>query len=168
MGGALPPLFFMKKIVILTLFILSSLTQLYAGTSGSLSVSGIITVINDLSTSPYSKATDLNITSGETGTLIADIVELSNNPDGYNIQLTSQNAGKLINTSNTSYQVSYQLSYNNGSYINLSTTPVTAKSIYFLNQKTSSVSPVKIKFSGLSSASSGSYEDVITLSIVAN
>lgn len=154
--------------MILTLFIFSSLTQLYAGTSGSLSLSGIITVINDLSTSPYYKATNLNITTGEAGTLIADIVELSNNPDGYNIQLTSQNTGKLINTSNTTYQVSYQISYNNGSYINLNSAPTTAKTIYFLNQKTSSVSPIKIKFSGLSNASSGSYEDVITLSIVAN
>lgn len=158
----------MKKIMILTIFCLCSLTQLYAGTSGSLSVSGIITVVNDLSVSPYSKATDLNITTGETGTLIADIVELSNNPDGYSIQLTSQNAGKLINSSSTTYQLSYQLSYNNGSYITPGASPTSAKTIYFLNQKTSSVSPIKIKFSGLTNASSGSYEDVITLSIVAN
>lgn len=157
----------MKKIL-LTTFMLLSFAQVFAATSGSLSVTGIIAVVNDISVSPYSQATNLNILGGESATLVADIAELSNNPDGYSIQLTSSNNGKLINSTNSIYQVSYQISYDNGGYLVPSNTPSTVKTIYFLNQKTSDVSPVKIKFSPYTGAGSGSYEDSITLSIVAN
>lgn len=157
----------MKKIL-LTTFMLLSFAQGFAATSGSLSVTGMIAVVNDISISPYSQATNLNILGGESGTLVADIAELSNNPDGYTIQLTSTNNGKLINTTNSLYQVSYQISYDGGTYLTPTNSPSTVKNVYFLNQKTSDVSPVKIKFSPYTSAGSGSYEDSITLSIVAN
>lgn len=158
----------MKKILTLITLLLLSSPQLFAAASGSLSITGIIAVVNDISVSAYSEASNLNIVGGENGTSVADINELSNNPDGYSIQVTSQNSGKLINTTNSSYQVSYQVSYNNGAYFTPSNSPTTAKTVYFLPQKTTAVSSVKIKFPAYNNAGSGSYEDAITLSIVAN
>lgn len=157
----------MKKIL-LTTFMFFIFAPGFAATSGSLSVTGMIAVVNDLSVSSYSEATNLDIIGGENGTLVADISELSNNPDGYTIQLTSTNNGKLINTTNSIYQVSYQISYDNGAYLSPINTPNTVKNVYFLNQKTTDVSPIKIRFSPYVNAGSGSYEDSITLSIVAN
>lgn len=158
----------MKKIMLLITFLLYPLTQLYAGTSGSLSISGFIAVVNDISVSANSQASNLDILNGENGTYVADINELSNNPDGYSIQVSSQNSGKLVNTTNSTYQVSYQLSYNNSAYFSPSTYPLTAKTIYFLSEKTNAISTVKIKFPANKNAGNGNYEDVVTLSIVAN
>lgn len=156
----------MKKKLVFIISLLSPLLPLQAVTNGSLNLKGIIAVINDLSISPYSKATNLDIVSGESGTVMAEVIEQSNNPDGYSIQVSSRNAGRLINTSSTNEQIFYQISYNNGSYFTPNASAITTKAVFSLSQKTSSVNSLKIKFSGLSNAESGSYEDIMTLSIV--
>ena len=82
-----------------------------ADTSATLFLEGYIETITELYIDPViGAATTLNIVGGETARNIASVTETSNNPDGYEILMASENAGLLTHTngtSNTAYSISY-------------------------------------------------------------
>jgi hypothetical protein len=139
-----------------------------ASTNGVLRLTSHVPIVNELSISPNSQAVNLNIAKGEVGTVIADVLETSNNPQGYSVQISSKNAGKLINSNFIKRYVRYKLSYHNKKYFTPTSTLFSAKSISSLPKKISTISSVRIKFAGVPTALSGNYEDVLTLSIISN
>ena len=82
-----------------------------ADTSATLFLEGYIETITELYIDPViGAATTLNIVGGETARNIAAVTETSNNPDGYEILMASENAGLLTHTngtSNTAYSIAY-------------------------------------------------------------
>jgi hypothetical protein len=139
-----------------------------ANNSGSLLLRGTIPTVCSIAISPDSNAINLNLSSGETGTKVGVVTETCNDPLGYIIQVSSLNAGKLQHSSIPAQFVSYQLSYNNGSYVAPTGSAVTVKTISSLTQMTVNSSDVKITLPASPNLLSGIYSDTVTISIVAN
>jgi len=139
-----------------------------ASTTGVLRLSSHVPIVNELSISSNSQALNLDIAKGEVGTVIADVLETSNDPQGYSVQISSKNAGKLIHSNFAKRSIRYKLSYHHKKYFSPKSTLFSAKSISSLPQKLSTISSLRIKFAGAPTAISGNYEDVLTLSIISN
>jgi hypothetical protein len=144
--------------------------QVFAASSGTLNLSGVVAVVNEISVNAQSQATTLDIEAGESNLLVADVQETSNNLAGYTIQLYSLNAGELQNASDASKKTNYQLSYDGGSLITPPSTssPLTVKTVSSLAGRTTNSSQVKVNVTPYTNAPAGTYSDVVTFSIVAN
>jgi len=156
---------------LLTLLTLSlTVTKLFAATSGSINLSGVVPVTSRIAVTSNSTAANLNIVSGMSSTAIASSVESSNNLAGYKITMYSSNAGQLRNTSDASKKTTYQISYGGGSFAQppASTSPVVVKNVSSLSALTSATSAVNIQVDAYAAAPAGTYTDVVTLSIVSN
>src|SRR5688572_24186312 len=110
----------MKHLLALSL-VLGSL-QSMAATTATLNLKGVIAPILDISVSPETLATNLPLNTGVTKQKIAKLVEKSNSASGYKVSATSQNGSKLVRTGDAASFVNYQLSYNNGGDVTLTTT----------------------------------------------
>lgn len=140
----------------------------HAASSGTLLIKGIVGLVNDIVITPTAAATTLNITGGETNTLVASVAETSNNLLGYKIQMSSLNASKLIHTVDNTKLTSYTVSYNGGAAVTLTTTPQTVKNVASLAALTTANSNVNVNVTALATAVAGTYQDTITIAIVAN
>ena len=139
----------------------------FAASSATLTVSGVVALVNDISVTPNgTNNTSLNIVGGETAKNVASVVETSNNAQGYVIQMSSANGGKLKSSSNNQ-QTSYTISYGGGSYAAPNTNPTTVKTVNSLTGLTSNTSQVAINVTALPTASAGTYSDTITFAISA-
>lgn len=82
-----------------------------ADTRATLFLEGYIPIQCDLRIDPVlGRTSALNISLGETGLKLADVAEISNNPNGYEVLIESVNAGLLLHSNGTSganYQVQY-------------------------------------------------------------
>ena len=148
--------------------VLFLVTSAFGATTGTLSLSGTVASVNEIVVHPNANAVNLNITGGETGTLVSTVDETSNNINGYTITMFSLNSGKL-QLSPTKY-TNYTISYDGGSFIAppASSAPVTVKTVSSLTGLTTDTSNVNINVSAYPTALSGGYTDTITFSIVAN
>ena len=145
-------------------------TSGFAASTGTLNLSGVVAVVNDISVTANAQASTLDIVGGETNLTVATAQESSNNLAGYTIQLYSNNGGELQNGSDASKKTGYQLSYDGGSMITppLSSSPATVKSVNSLSGLTTNTSDIKINVTPYATAPVGTYTDTVTLSIVAN
>lgn len=152
--------------ILFTMFSVSS----YGASTGTLVLSGDVSVINDITVTPAASATTLDIVGGETATNVASVVEQSNNLAGYTIQIYSSNAGFLVNTSDATKSTAYQLSYDGGAMVTppASGSPLTVKTVSSLNGLTTATSQVDADVTAYATAPAGQYTDTVTLSIVAN
>ncbi|MBF0360887.1 MAG: hypothetical protein HQK49_07740 [Oligoflexia bacterium] len=143
--------------------------SLLAASNGVLELKGVIPLINQISVETQPLAQNIDIPNGTEGT-IAVATEISNNRDGYNIQIYSYNGGQLVHQLNSSYKVSYQLSYANGSFFvpGTSSNPTQVKNISVLNELTTSTSNINIKTIPNNNTVSGNYNDTIVITITAN
>ena len=153
----------MKAMLTIALALISATAM--AATTGTLNLSGVVSTVYSIVVNGNAAATSLDIIGGESATLIASVDETSNNAGGYKIRASSANNGQLKNGSVD--QVSYQVSYDNGSNVSLSTSMADLKSSGSLAGLVTDSSDVKITFSGHPSAAAGTFSDTITFEIAA-
>ncbi len=156
-----------KTIGVFTTALLASSVVLAAST-GTLLIQGSVALVNDITITANSNATSLSITGGESNKLVATVSESSNNLNGYKIFLKSVNASKLMNTSDNTKFTGYTISYNGGSAVTLTTTDQEVKNVSSLSGLTTNSSNVNVNVTSYASAPAGTYNDTITVSIVAN
>jgi hypothetical protein len=155
-----------KKAILTAIVLLASATT-FAASSGELTISGTVSAVNDIIITPKAAATALNIIGGESAKSVATVSETSNSVTGYTISMRSANGGLLVNLDNDTKSTSYQVSYNGGDYLSLSTVDQPVKSTSTSELVTES-SDVSVNVSAYGTAPAGTYEDVITISIAAN
>ena len=100
----------MKKLLLATLITSAS----FAATTATLNLSGTINSILEIEidgTSAVTKTVDL---LDKTAQSVATVTETSNDPDGYDVVITSTNSGSLVNGASDS--ATYTLSYGGTSY----------------------------------------------------
>jgi hypothetical protein len=155
------------KTLLLTALLTLGLTA-KAGSTGTIIISGTVLPVNDIVITTLADASNLNITAGEVGKLVATVSETSNNLTGYRIKMKSLNGGKLNHTVDSSKNTTYTVSYNGGSYMALSTSDQDVKNVGSLNGLTTQVSQVKVDVTAYPIAPAGTYTDTITVTIQAN
>lgn len=155
----------MKFAAVATALLLSaSLAQ--AASSGTLSISGTVATVFDLTVTATTPANStLDILGGETNKKVADVSETSNNSAGYKITMSSLNNGLLKNGSIDS--VGYQVSYNGGGNVTPSSSAATVKTSGTLSALTTATSTVRVTFTGKPTALAGTYSDTLTFVIAA-
>lgn len=158
----------MKKLIV-GLTLLSSFSAL-AATSGSISISGTVEPVLELSLDS-SSFTTLDILAGGDH-LVATATEKSNDSDGYKIYAHSDNGSELRrNGTSTTYKTSYTLKYDGGSAVTLgvgAANKVEVKDSGALTGLTTDTSQVVVDVTAYASAPDGTYSDTIVLNIEAN
>ena len=139
-----------------------------ASPSGTLTISGIVALVNDITVTANSNATALNITGGESAKLVATVVESSNDVNGYQIKMASANGGFLVNGSASSQKTAYKLGYDGSASATLSSAGTVVKSVNSLSGLASHTSNVNVDVTAMPLAVAGTYSDTITVTIVAN
>lgn len=156
----------MKKLLLSAILLLS--TVAFGAASGTLTISGTVLQINDIEIFPTADSTNLNIVAGNSGLLVANVSETSNNLTGYTISMRSANASQLIHSVDSSKMTSYQVSYDGGDYVSLTNSDQVVKNVGSLAGLTSDSSTVAVNVTPYATAPAGTYSDVITISIAAN
>ncbi len=157
----------MKAATLVLTTILASVSA-HAASSGTLLIQGTVNLVNDIVITPNSNATALNITGGESSKLVATVAETSNNLTGYKIQMSSANASKLVHNTDNTKSTPYTVSYAGGSAMTLTSTAQTVKTVNSLTGLTTATSNVNATVTALPTAVAGTYQDTITVAIVAN
>jgi len=155
----------MKKMIVASL-ILSAFSTM-AATSGNLNLKGNVAAINEISVAAESDAQNLGISVGSSNLKVAVVTEKCNDRDGYDIMMSSLNAGKLVHSLDATKSTTYQLSYGAGAMASPTVTPTKIKSVASLSALTTVTSDVKISVTSAPNAIAGDYTDVVTFSIVA-
>ena len=162
----------MKKILVSFLTVFGSFGfaghPALAADTGVITLSGSIGVVNEIEITQFDVATSLNIVDGESNALVATVTETSNSPTGYTIYMNSVNDSNLINSANGEETAPYTVSYDGGSPVALTTADLAMKTVGVLGGLVTDESDVLINLTGNSAASSGTFADVITVSIAAN
>ena len=157
----------MKNLIVLVTALTATTTM--AASTETLQLSGIVAAVNSITVSPVAGAYNaINITAGQSNLTVANVDETSNNLAGYSITLSSANGGELRHSVNNTKKTSYQVSYNNASAITPTTSAQVVKNVNSLNALTTNSSPVKVNVTAYPSAPAGTYNDTLTLAIVAN
>lgn len=154
------------NLVVSTLLALSSLST-FAATSASLNLKGTIGAVSEISLVADSTAQTINVSAGETDLKVATVSEVCNHKDGFDITVSSQNGGFLVNAANSSMKTDYEISYHQINKGQPTVAPMTVKTVDSLNGLTTLYSDVKVKVTAAPNASAGDYTDVLTFSIVA-
>ncbi len=147
-----------KLITLITFLIMTKYA--FTATSGSIILRGNVPRV--LSVSIVSNgSTSLDLGSTQNDLIIGYVNSLSNSSLGYKITFDSLNNGKLLN--GTAF-VAYSLKYDS-TLLDLNGLSEINKSVIGLESK-----PLKISYIGvdLESIEAGDYEDVVTVSVVAN
>lgn len=150
--------------------ILAGLTVAVAATgavSGNLTISGQVNTVFAITVTADQAASQLDIENGADRTTVATINEVSNNPGGYKITMESQNNGRLVNDTNNSSSIAYQISYNGATDLNPSNSAQTVKTVGSLSSPANVQSTVAISFDGKADALGGTYSDRLTFEISA-
>jgi hypothetical protein len=143
--------------------------SVWAASSGTLTLSGTVGLVNDLVVTPNgTNNTTLNITGGETGKNVAAVAETSNNGLGYKITVSSVNGGELRLATDAAKKTTYQISYDGGSYFTPTIAGIAAKNVTSLAGLTTNTSQVLVNVVAYPAALVGSYSDTVTFSIAAN
>ncbi len=138
--------------------------NLYAATTGSLSVSGAVAAATAVVVTPTAGASSLNLATTQTNLNIGSVQEINNTTLGYALKVASTNAGKLKN--GTLGSVNYTAKYNAVTFT-LSATPQTitasAPAITVVNV----TKPITISYTGVPAQNlmQGTYTDTLTFSI---
>ena len=138
----------------------------FAASTGTLILQGVVGVYYNLAVSPDgSNNTSLDILAGESGKSVANVLEQSNDPNGYKISFLSANAGLLKN--GVVDQVSYQIKYGSGGLVSPSATYQTVFTSGSMVSPASQSQNVKVSFAAKPGALAGTYSDTLTFQIAA-
>ena len=157
--------------MIKSLYLLIFLTSTaFAATEGTLYLLGSVPLRFDLRVEPVIGQQDtLNMTDGETGLKVADVAEVSNHVNGYEIFLESVNGGELANAGGLN-SVSYQIQYGvTGPTVTPAVvgSPVSVKTSGPLTGLTVNFEEIFITFTGDPSLPAGAYTDTLVISMQA-
>lgn len=162
----------MKKSFITTFLAFASLAfggnAAVGADTGVITLSGSIGTVNEIVITQTETATNLNVLEGESDALIATVEESSNSPTGYTIYMNSVNDSNLINTENGEESTPYTVSYDGSAPMSLTTADSAVKTVASLDGLVTEESEVLINVTPNSEAGSGTYTDLITVSIAAN
>lgn len=162
----------MKKTIMALLMTLGFLAfggnAAVASDTGVITLSGSIGIVNEIVITQTPEATNLDILGGEEGLLIATVEESSNSPTGYTIFMNSVNDSNLVNTENGEESVTYTVSYDGAAPISLTTADMPVKTVGELAGLVTDESQVVINVIADGTNASGTYTDLITVSIAAN
>lgn len=137
-----------------------------AASTGTLTLSGTVVVINELEIFPVGNTT-LDILLGETNRKVADVSEMSNSLSGYKITMRSANSSNLRHSLDATKQTAYTISYDTAAPISLTTTDQVVKTS-LVSGLVSDSSEVRVNLPGNATAAAGTYSDTVTISISAN
>lgn len=155
-------------IVAFTAIVMMGISSAIGTTTGDLIISGVVDPVFAIDVTADSAASNLDIEAGESATTVASVNEQSNNPTGYKITVSSDNAGRLVHGSVASSFVNYTLSYDGGTAFQPSASPTTVKTVSSLSTPADSDSNVTVTFTGLSTAAvAGTYSDRVEFEISA-
>lgn len=139
-----------------------------AANEGTLLLQGTVAVVNDIVVTPNgANNTSLDITGGGT-VLVASVAETSNNLTGYKINAKSANGSELRNTSDATKKTTYQISYDGGGLVTLTTSFQQVKNVSSLSGLETANSAVSATVAAYAAAPAGTYSDTVTFQIVAN
>jgi len=151
--------------VLLFLFGLCNLG--FSLTTGTLTLRGTVPNSNQITVIPIGATNvNLNIITGETGKIIAEITQDSNNPTGYTLSITSLNGGVLKNGAING--PSYTISYNGEPDIVPTTTPIVIKVVSSLRSRMETTGALRITFPGMPNALAGTFSDILTFELTVN
>ncbi len=136
--------------------------------TGVITLSGSIGIVNEIVITQAETATNLNILDGEADALIATVEESSNSPTGYTIYMNSVNDSELVNSEDDADSATYTISYDGGAPVSLTTADTAMKTVGLLGGLTVDESEVLINVAAHTEAGSGTFTDLITVSIAAN
>lgn len=153
----------MKKAIFTAITVLA--TTAFAATEGLLTLTGTVDVRYEISLDNASAIVD--IINGENLKLVATATEVSNNLSGYKISMKSTNASNLRHGSDPTKQVAYQVSYDGGSLLSLTSSDQVVKPASALSGLTTDTSEIRVSFPAQPNAAAGTYSDTITVSISA-
>lgn len=155
----------MLKKIIASGMILGTLTA-QAATTGTLLLQGVVAEELAITVTAEAGASALDLSASPTALKVATVNEVSNSNTGYTISAKSTNGSLLKNGSLD--QLAYQISYDGGSMVTLTTSDQTVKT-----QSTAGVydydADVDIAYTGKAAAEmvEGTYSDTVTFTIAA-
>jgi len=135
----------------------------------SLYLAGKVDLVSNLFVNPEIGTVDLlDLVNGETGRLVANVDEESNNSAGYTISMESVNGGVLLHSDGVA-STAYTLSYDGGATVAPGPlgTPVLVKTSGTLTGLTLDNSIVLIDVTPSPLAIAGAYTDTVIFSMVA-
>lgn len=160
----------MKKQIAIIATLIASAVSTFAGTQGSIILSGTVPEITDISINSESGFNSLPLVAGATDQKVATITEKTNIPRGYTISLKSQNAGssgqavlKAADGSN-SESINYSLNYG-GSAVTLSGGQSVVTNVNGRTGSNGVNKDLKVTFSSNPWVAADTYSDTITLTI---
>lgn len=152
------------------IFLFTLLLPLWAqgATSDVMPLKGKVVALYDLQLSTLSVSTNLNILSGNKGTRVASSVETCNDVNGYQVLVSSLNAGELRHEGDPLIKTNYTLRYAKGAYVKLSTTPQMMYTVAKLSNLTQRTQSINVNVTAFPNAPAGAYSDTVVLTIQAH
>jgi archaellin len=154
----------LKNLFMLMVFTLFSITS-NAATSGNLVLTGTLAKKVEITVTPTSAASVLDLETTQTNLLVGTLTGKSNANGGYKITVASANGGKLKNTLVTSTDfLNYTLK------IDFDSVSLTSPSSLDFTGKGMFTKDVNISYTGIDgfSKDEGTYSDTLTFTISAN
>lgn len=162
----------MKKILTLAVILISTIS-LSAATSGSLTLTGTVNGVLDISVQAEAAATNLDLLTSQTDLLIATVVEKSNKAGGYTVSLDSANAvsansstAQLKGTGSNTDVLDYTLTYG-GSAVSFTNGQATVTDSSATTGASGVSKELKITYTADSGLTEGTYNDTLIFTIAA-
>jgi hypothetical protein len=153
----------------LPLLLLAVTAPAWAASSDTLLLQGSVTAVNDIAVTAVAGVNDsLDITGGVSGLTVANVAETSNNLAGYKITMASANAGELRNTADATKKTTYTVSYDGAAAVTPGTSAAQVKNVSSLSGLTTNSSALQVNVTAYPAAPAGTYNDTLTLAIIAN
>ena len=150
----------MRKIILAAAAFAALLsTPALAQSNGAVALKGTVPLVCTVGVTDMNQS--LNLTGGESNKSVGSIVENCNSGTGYNITVSSSNAGKLKAASGTA-EISYTVGYD-GQSGGLTSNMTVARS----GAQFSKTSALNVTVPANAQAIAGSYSDTVTITIAA-
>lgn len=139
----------------------------YGGTTGTVTISGLIPINTSIAVTAASGSNTLNLSSTAINQIVATVAEASNSTTGYKVTLASANAGILKN--GTVGSITYTAKYD-GLDVTLLANGTEVTNTGTTNSVVSVTKDLSISYTGVVATSlmAGTYSDTLTFTIAAN
>ena len=155
----------MKKFIALSLATLS--LSAFAGTTAQLTIKGTVAALLDINVAATSNASNLPLSGTQNDIHVADVIETSNNYNGYKVKARSEKGSKLVHINDNTSEIPYKIKYGttSSSEITLSTS---LQDIYTSNQRGVFEKDLFVSYVVPANAAAGEHKDTIHFEISAN
>lgn len=156
------------KIYFLLLFSFVGVFGAAAQTYQNINLKGRVDNRFELELIPFSISLTLDIVRGNTGILVARTNEISNGAGGYDIYISSLNAGTLRHETVSWAKTNYSLRYSKGQYHKLTSTPKLVYSGLAPHGRFIQVQNINLNVEAYPNAVAGVYSDQVLISLQAH